>query len=114
MSYLYTNVHTLISDYFGVVQSCGLRGEGKMDLVVGLRYGVKIHHMITLGLREFIFFIYFIIVIISGGFSFLVWGVGDPERSEPKIFATPLQGGGQFYRGVATINPLTYKHRADI
>ena len=59
MSYLYTNVHTLISDYFGVVQSCGLKGGGKMDFEVGLRYGVKIHHMITLGSRVFIFLIYF-------------------------------------------------------
>jgi hypothetical protein len=44
-----------------------------------------------------------------GGFSVLVRGVAD---SEPKIFATPLQGGGKFYKGVATINPLVYKHRA--
>ena len=56
-----------------------------------------------------------------GGFSVLVRGVADSERSEPKIFATPLsifatplQGGGKFYRGVATINPQTYKQRADI
>ena len=56
-----------------------------------------------------------------GGFSVLVRGVADSERSEPKIFATPLwifttplQGVGKFYRGVATFNPLTYKHRADI
>ena len=42
------------------------------------------------------------------------WSGADSERSEPKIFATPLQGGGKFYRGLATINPLTYKHRADI
>ena len=26
----------------------------------------------------------------------------------------PLQGGANFYRGGPTINPLTYKYRADI
>ena len=33
-------IHTLISDLFGVVKSCGLRGEGRRDLEEGLRYGV--------------------------------------------------------------------------
>ena len=48
-------------------------------------------------------------------------GVRDGERSEPKIFGTPLsifgtplQGGASFNRGVPTINPQAYKQRADI
>jgi hypothetical protein len=49
-----------------------------------------------------------------GGFSVLVRGVADSKQSEPKNFATPPAGDGKFYRGVATINPQTYKHRADI
>ena len=47
--------HTLISDSFGVVKSCSVRGEGRRDLEEGLRYGVKMNHMITLGSCEFIF-----------------------------------------------------------
>ena len=46
--------------------------------------------------------------------AFWSGGVVDSERSDPKIFATHLHGGGKFYRGVPTINPQTYKHRADI
>ena len=62
---------------------------------------IKHHHLIE------------IVIFIShrGGFSVLVRGVAD---SEPKIFATPLQGGGKFYRGMPTIFPQTIKHRADI
>ena len=51
---------------------------------------------------------------IRGGFSVLVRGLADSERSEPKIFATPLWIFTTPCRGVATFNPLTYKHRADI
>ena len=46
ISYLHI-IHTLISDSFGVVKYCGLRGEGKRDKEEGLRYGVKVYHMIT-------------------------------------------------------------------
>ena len=46
-------VHTLLSDFFGVVMSCGLIGEGRRELEEGLRYGIN--HMITLGSRGFIF-----------------------------------------------------------
>ena len=52
--------HTLISDSFGVVKSCSLRGEVRRDLEGGLRYGVKMNHMITFDFREFSFLTYII------------------------------------------------------
>ena len=42
--------HTLISDLFGVVKYCSLRGEVRRDWEVGLWYGVRMKHMITLNL----------------------------------------------------------------
>ena len=39
-------IHTLISDLFGVVKSFGIRGEGRRDWEVELRYGVKFNYMI--------------------------------------------------------------------
>ena len=56
--------HTLIIDSFGVVKYCSLRGEGRKDSEVDIRYAVKINHMITLGSREFSFFDYMIYVLV--------------------------------------------------
>ena len=44
---------------FGDVLTCGLRGEGRRNLEVVLRYGEKNNHMITLESIEFSFYIYF-------------------------------------------------------
>ena len=44
------------ADFVGDVQSSGLKGEGRRDLEVGLRYGVRINHMITSESIEFSFF----------------------------------------------------------
>ena len=61
MSNLHTHtINTLINDSFGVLKSYGLRGEGRRDQEEGLRYGVKINHIITLESREFSFFTYII------------------------------------------------------
>ena len=49
-----------------------------------------------------------------GGFRVLVRGVRGVERSKPKFFGTTLPGGAIFYRAEPTINPQTYKQRADI
>ena len=46
------NLHTLISDSFGV---CNLRGEGRRGWVGRVKNIVKIKHMITLELIEFSF-----------------------------------------------------------
>ena len=44
---------------FGEVLTCGLRGEGRRNLEVVLRYGVKNNYMITLESIELSFYIYF-------------------------------------------------------
>ena len=41
---------------FGNVLTCGLRGEGRRDFEVDLRYGVKNNHMIKLESIELSFF----------------------------------------------------------
>ena len=48
MSNLHTQKHTLISDLFWFVKNCNLREESIRDWEVGLWYGVRIKHMITL------------------------------------------------------------------
>ena len=40
----------------GYVQTCGSRGKGRRDWEEGLRYEVRINHMITLESIELIFF----------------------------------------------------------
>ena len=40
--------HTLISDSFGVVKLCSLRGEGRRGWEGVVKYGVRMKHMITL------------------------------------------------------------------
>ena len=40
---------------------------------------------------------------------------GGWQIASRKFLPPPCEvGGGKFYRGVTTFNPLTYKHRADI
>ena len=43
-----SNIHTLISDLFGVVKYCSLRGEVRWDWEEGLWNGVRLKHTITL------------------------------------------------------------------
>ena len=57
------STHTLINDSFGVVKYLSFSGEGIRDWVVGLRYGTRIKHMITLEMIEFSYFTYVILVI---------------------------------------------------
>ena len=45
---------------FGDVLTYGFRGEGRRDLEVDLRYGVKKNHLITLESIEFRFFTFII------------------------------------------------------
>ena len=45
---------------FGDVLTCGLRGVGRRDWEVGLRYGVRMNHMITFESIEFFFSTYII------------------------------------------------------
>ena len=45
--------HTLISDLFGVVKFCSLRGEGRMGWEGGVQNGVRMKHMITIDQIEF-------------------------------------------------------------
>ena len=46
---LYTHTpHTLISDSFGFVKFCSLRGEGKRGWEGMVKNGVRMKHMITL------------------------------------------------------------------
>ena len=45
-------------------KECSLRGEGRRDWKVGLRYGVRMKHMITLESIEFIFLTHFISLYI--------------------------------------------------
>ena len=60
-----SNLHTLISDLFGVVKYCSLKGEGRRDLEVGLCYGVNMKLMITLESIEFSFLdIYHTLVLV--------------------------------------------------
>ena len=40
--------HTFISDSFGVVKVCGLRGEGRRGWKGKVKNGVRMKHMITL------------------------------------------------------------------
>ena len=47
-SIFYTIYEQERSNLFGDVKSCCLRGEGRRDWEVGLRYGVSINRMITL------------------------------------------------------------------
>ena len=47
---------TYCADLLGDVLTCGLRGEGRRDLEVDLRYGVKKNHMTTLESIELSFF----------------------------------------------------------
>ena len=49
---------------FGDVNTCGLRGEGRRDWEVGLRYGVRMNHMITLESIDFRFLTYIIALYI--------------------------------------------------
>ena len=42
------NLHTLISDSFGVVKFCSLREEGRMGWEGRVKNGVRMKHMITL------------------------------------------------------------------
>ena len=46
--------HTLISYPFGLVMFCSLRGEGRRDWESRVKNGVKMKHMFTLELIEFI------------------------------------------------------------
>ena len=49
------NLYTLISDSFGVVEFCSLRGEGRRGWYGRVKNGVRIKHMITLEKIEFSF-----------------------------------------------------------
>ena len=40
--------HTLISDPFGVVELCSLRGEGRRGLEGRIKNGMRMKYMITL------------------------------------------------------------------
>ena len=42
------NMHTLISDPFGAVKFCSLRGEGRRGWEGRVKKGVRMKHMITL------------------------------------------------------------------
>ena len=42
------HTHTLISDLFGVVNLCSLRGEGRRGREGRVKNGVRMKHMITL------------------------------------------------------------------
>ena len=55
------------------------------------------------------------IAVSQGGFRVLVRGLQGGERSELKIFGLLVNfGGANFYRGLPSIHPQTYKQRADI
>ena len=47
--------HILISDSFGVVKFCSLRGEGRRGWEGRVKNGVRMNHMITLEEIEFSF-----------------------------------------------------------
>ena len=53
MPNLYT--HTLISDPFGFVKFCSLKGKGSKGWEGRVKNGVRMKHMITLELIEFNF-----------------------------------------------------------
>ena len=40
--------HTLISDSFGVLNFCSLRGEGRKGWIDRVKNGIRMKHMITL------------------------------------------------------------------
>ena len=56
--------HNRILRFFKIKKVLTLKGEGKMDLEVGLRYGVRMNHMITLELIVFFTYILYLFIFI--------------------------------------------------
>ena len=52
------SINVCVLVFFGDVQTCGLREECRRDWEVGLRYGVRMNHMIIFGLIKFSFIIH--------------------------------------------------------